>query len=326
MTPPTITLENGQARAVILASAGATVASLDIGGTPVLMAVRQPVAAGAWPAGGMPICFPFAGRVWHEGKLGSYVTGASLTHGTHGKEFTSSQQPSQPLPLPMPLHGFAFGSTWKIENQGNAEATLLLNDSRETQRIFPWRFTARIKYKLLPAALETQLSLRCDEILDAAQDMPMPVAPGLHPYFSAKHPVEKCDGYFSFAYDNLEVPALEAIAVTAEGNAGPKKFAADMLAAPTGASGLTVPLHNEVAHNLIFGGIAHRAVSIGKIRLSWTKESPWRHLVCWAKPDQHFFCVEPWYGLPDAVHRKDGVIKLQAGASCVFDFKIEIKI
>ena len=46
MTPPTITLENGQTRAVILPSAGATVASLDIAGTPVLMAVRQPVAAG----------------------------------------------------------------------------------------------------------------------------------------------------------------------------------------------------------------------------------------------------------------------------------------
>lgn len=311
-----ITLRNGPTTATILPMAGATLASLDVAGKPILIPVRANVADGAWPAGGMPICFPFAGRVWHEGKLGAYIPGSS---------HRENQRDIPPVkPHAMPLHGFGFSSNWKVESQSPSEATLCLTDSIETQKLFPWRFTAHLKYSVQTAGIEARLTIRCDEILSGADGALMPVAPGFHPYFAARHPVDHCDGYFSFAYDHLEVPALEAIAVMADGNAGPKKRATDLL--PQGPAGIKAPLHDEKIHNLIFGGLSGRKATLGQIHLSWSKESPWRHVVCWAKPEQHFFCVEPWYGLPDALHRKDGVMELKEKASCAFDLTINAVI
>ncbi len=304
-----ITLRNGTTTATILPDAGATVASLEIAGKPVLLPLHKEVAKGAWPAGGMPICFPFAGRVWHEGKLGSYVPGAD-------------DENHRAKPLAMPLHGFGFSSRWKVESHDMSEATLSLRDSIETQKMFPWRFTLQLKYSVQATGIETRLMIRCDEILSGANGASMPVAPGFHPYFAARHPVDHCEGYFSFAYDHLEVPALEAIAVTSEGNAGPKKRASDLL--PQGPAGIKAPLHDEKIHNLIFSGLSARKIALGQIQLSWGKESPWRQIVCWAKPEQHFFCVEPWFGLPDAVHREGGAMELKEGGSCAFDMMIQV--
>ncbi len=308
-----ITLRNGPSTATILPGAGATLASLEVAGKPVLLPLHGAVEPGAWPAGGMPVCFPFAGRVWHEGKLGAYLPGSMREN---------KQEKQRAKPHQMPLHGFGFSSSWEVESHSESEATLTLKDSIETQKLFPWRFTAQLKYSLQPTGIETSLNIRCDEILSGADGASMPVAPGFHPYFAARHPVDRCEGYFSFAYDHLEVPALEAIAVTSEGNAGPKKRATDLL--PHGPAGIKAPLHDEKIHNLIFSGLSGRKIALGQIQLSWTKESPWRHIVCWAKPEKHFFCVEPWYGLPDAVHRKDGVMELKEGDSCAFGMTINV--
>ena len=297
----TIQLANGDLTASILPGAGGTVASFTVRGKPVLFPVTMPVSAGMWPAGGMPLCFPFAGRVWHQGKLGNYL-------------------PSGAGPKTMPLHGFAFGKAWHVESKSVSGATLSLTDDEATRSVFPWRFTLKLDYELGVDALTARLDIRCDEILPDADGNLMPVAPGFHPYFAARHPVDKQDGYFSFAYDSLEIPALETIAVTPDGNAGPKKLAADTLAGVKAT--VKVPVHDEATHNLIFTGLSGRAARIGAIEISWTKESPWRNLVCWAKPDRHFFCVEPWYGLPDAPHRDQGTLRLKEGASCRFDVTI----
>lgn len=296
-----VVLEHGNLRAEILPAAGGTIGSFTAAGKPVLLPVKTPVADGAWPAGGMPLCFPLAGRVWHEGKVGSY-----LVDGLGAKA--------------MPLHGFAFSKKWRVESTTGTGTVLTLQDDELTQAVYPWRFTVRLTFELGPGGLVTQLAIQCDEILPGARGEPMPVAPGFHPYFAARHPVDKQDGYFSFAYDQLEVQALETIAVTPEGNAGAKKLASDTLPVTSGV--VNAPLHDETVHNLIFSGLSGRFSRIGKIELSWTKDSPWRHIVCWAKPAQHFFCVEPWYGLPDAPHRKQGTLRLGEGASCHFDLTI----
>ena len=248
-------LANGDLRASILPGAGGTVRSFTVRGKPVLFPVTEPVTAGAWPAGGMPLCFPFAGRVWHQGKPGSYL-------------------PTGSDPKAMALHGFTFGKAWRVESKSASGVILSLCDDDATRAVFPWRFTLKLEYELGANALTTTLNIRCDEILPAADGVSMPVAPGFHPYFAARHPVGKQDGYFSFAYDYLEIPALETIAVTPEGNAGPKKLAADSLDGKVQGSHVKVPVHDEVTHNLILSGLSGRVARIGGIEISWTKDSP----------------------------------------------------
>jgi galactose mutarotase-like enzyme len=304
-----VVLEHGTSRATILPAAGATVGSLTISGDPVLLPVKLPLATGTWPGGGMPLCFPFAGRVWRDGKVGSYLPS------------DADSKASQPqMPLEMPLHGFAFSKAWQVESATKASVTMALTDDDSTRAIYPWRFTLRLTFELGGDALTTKLEITCDEILPGARGAAMPVAPGFHPYFAARHPVDRQEGFFSFAYDALEIPALETIAVTPEGNAGPKKLASDTL--PVTGGVVKVPLHDEAIHNLIFAGLSGRGARIGGISISWGKDSPWRHVVCWAKPAQHFFCVEPWHGLPDAPHRQHGVVRLGEQARCHFDLAI----
>src|SRR5690242_3062358 len=47
-----------------------------------------------WPGGGLPLCFPFAGRVFHEGRPFEYEIGGAVR--------------------PMAIHGFAYGMPWSV--------------------------------------------------------------------------------------------------------------------------------------------------------------------------------------------------------------------
>jgi galactose mutarotase-like enzyme len=306
----------GNAKVQILPAAGGAIASFSVGDIPVLKPVKIPLTEGAWPAGGMPFCFPFAGRVWHEGKVGKYQP-AGVANGNASFE--------------MPIHGFNAAAKWNIVEQNATNATLETADTEATSAIFPWKFSNRLEYRLSASdkeivALSIKATIRCDSLLPEAEGRNMPVSPGFHPYFSARHPGEKHDGFFSFAYDDAVIPALETVQVTAEGNAGARKLALDLFgeSAKSTKQGISIPLHQEALHNLIFSGLSGREVRLGKIALSWSKESPWRKLVCWAKPADHFFCLEPWYGLPDAVHRPRGTLEIAPGNSIQFDFRITI--
>jgi galactose mutarotase-like enzyme len=296
-------------------AAGAAVAEYSIGGTPVLKPVARPLAAGAWTAGGMPFCFPFAGRVWHEGKTGRYQPARTAEGNTV---------------VEMPIHGFNSRLIWNVVSRTESSVTLDVEDTPETRAIYPWKFRARMEYRLQDESgigLHTVVSVNCDGILPEAEGRPMPLAPGFHPYFAAKHPGDKTDGAFSFAYDQVLIPALETVAVTAEGNAGARKLAADFFgnAGKSGKDGITIPLHDERIYNLIFSGLSGREARLGKLAISWSKDSPWRKIVCWAKPTEHFFCLEPWYGLPDAVNRPRGTVDLAMGQSAKFDVRISMR-
>jgi len=52
--------------------------------------------------------------------------------------------------------------------------------------------------------------------------------------------------------------------------------------------------------------------------------APWYAVTTWTeKPDSDFYCVEPWLGLPNAIHHGEGLRHVAPGATeiatCVLD-------
>lgn len=106
--------------------------------------------------GGIPVLFPFAGRL-------------------SGDTFLLGDQR-----LTMPQHGFARKLPWRIAGTETSDAaviTLVLEHSEATLPVWPFRFRLSFRYQLRDGALT--LNQRFENLGPGA----MPMHPGLHPYF-----------------------------------------------------------------------------------------------------------------------------------------------
>jgi galactose mutarotase-like enzyme len=68
-------LKTKASRATVLPQRGGLVSSLYLGsaGRDLLWLPQNfDETASSWPGGGLPLLFPFAGRVWHQGELYRY--------------------------------------------------------------------------------------------------------------------------------------------------------------------------------------------------------------------------------------------------------------
>jgi aldose 1-epimerase len=76
---------------------------------------------------------------------------------------------------PHPLHGIGWLVPWQVESAGDAQAVLTL--SVDASPAWPWRFSARQRFRLHEQALHVEMQVRNE---DTAA---MPVGIGHHPYF-----------------------------------------------------------------------------------------------------------------------------------------------
>lgn len=137
---------------------GGMVTRFSVGGEPVLRldeaTLKDPKAN---VRGGVPTLFPFAGRL------------ADDTFTSGGGRYAMGQ------------HGFGRNLPWVRRRAGadfrRAYVELELRDGEATHGVFPFEFTATLRYALRGPTLQLRLSI---ENRGAA---PMPVAPGFHPYF-----------------------------------------------------------------------------------------------------------------------------------------------
>lgn len=136
-----------------------------------------------WPHGGMPLCFPFAGRVFHQGTPGHYV------HQDHL--------------YAMPIHGFAHALVWETLSRDEHSMSWQARDTTESQAMYPFSFTLRQDLSLREGICSLRLTIQ-NQSVEA-----MPIAPGWHTYFS-------CD----LRTTKLHHGAAQAITVASDGNAG----------------------------------------------------------------------------------------------------------
>ena len=179
--------------------------------------------------GGIPLLFPFAGKLADET--------LTLT-GTKMKQ-----------------HGFARNHAWTVIERDAACVRMTLADSDETREQYPYGFTAHHTVLAVPDGVQLELTI-------VAEDQPLPVSPGWHPYFAlaadAKPRVKS------------DVAVLDTRRFTSE-----REFDFGVPAPIDGRSRFTLP-------------------DVGALAI--TASPDLRHLQFWSQPGKPFICIEPFFG------------------------------
>lgn len=196
--------------------------------------------------GGIPILFPIAGKLPGD------------RYEVLGRSFTMKQ------------HGFARNLPWAVldeSTQDGASVTLGLEASETTRAQYPFEFALRYTYRLRGEVLTVE------QRVENRGDVPMPIQPGLHPYFfvlDSTKAATRVDTDATHAHDNIAGRDV-------------------VLTAPIDLAGHEVDLflldHRPRETTL------HRP-RLPSVRIAFGDDQG--VLVVWTLPGRDFVCVEPW--------------------------------
>jgi galactose mutarotase-like enzyme len=230
--------------------------------------------------GGNPVLFPFVAR--------HFVDGVNeLWRDAGGKV------------RPMPQHGFvAYAKFSVIEGGQENSLRMRLVDSEETHGLYPFAFQFDVVVSLLPAS---RLEVRF-ETTNTGGD-PLPYYAGHHFYFAVPH--QKRGDW------TLQLPCSAWGRQTRDGAIVREEARAELLRlddpAPIdrfqiGPKDSMITLHNtRTGQRLVF-------------ELDHPGSVPWYAVTTWTEAaDSDFYCVEPWLGLPNAIHHGEGLRWLAPG-------------
>lgn len=286
-----ISLKTPSNECTILPARGGLVSSLKFKGQEYLwMPEDFSTAQSSWPGGGIPLCFPFAGRVWHQGQLYQYGLGDNA--------------------FSMPLHGFSFGETWRLVVLDSSTCTLELKESEGSKTLYPFAFNITLTITLTSNSLRYAFRIRHCESLGPFDKMP--VALGFHPYFKLT----------AADHTSLETSAKKYYPVTPSGAAGKVSSCDDLGGRPWS---IKAPLLNSLIFSELTDGSARLHLETKKsLKIAFGPETVFQHLVVWTNRPQEFYCVEPWMSLPDAVATPSGCHWLKQGEELSGFFEINL--
>jgi galactose mutarotase-like enzyme len=248
-------------------------------------------AAGAWPDGGIPVLFPFAGRVWDRGELGRYrVRGQSY---------------------PMGIHGFLYSLSPKTVAVAQDAVSLGFTHDEFTCAVFPWEYSLESTYKLTGQTLALTFVVT-NHGATTPGGAKMPVALGLHPYFRLASRLNMQKQGFA-----LSLPRQRAFRVTPQGGQGESFL---------NVGHERIDLTRNEFHNTIFelGAGKIEAALVEGERIQMIREEPFGYLVLWGKAEEDFFCIEPWMAPPDAPNQSLGTRWLAPGESLTARVQIAV--
>lgn len=231
--------------------------------------------------GGNPVLFPFVARHYVDGK----------------NEFWRD---ANGIVRPMPQHGFAKDAKFTVI-EGEAENVLRMRlvDSDETRAVYPFAFQFDVVAALLPGS---RLEVRFETTNTG--DKPLPYYAGHHFYFAMPHR-ERADW-------TLHLPCASWGQRGENGSVIHEKAAQDLLRlddpAPIDRMQIKPKDSKATLHNTRTG---RRLV----FELDHHGSVPWYAVTTWTElADSDFYCVEPWLGLPNAIHHGEGLRWLAPGA------------
>ncbi|MEY2924603.1 MAG: hypothetical protein RLZZ337_1151 [Bacteroidota bacterium] len=184
----------------------------------------------------------------------------------------------------MPHHGFARNLDFDMVHQSEHSIALLLQQSEETLKYYPFHFTLLISYTL------SENSLKQTFRVINTSDNRMPVSFGGHPAFNAK-PIQDFDVLFS-ENENRKSNRLE----------GPYVLDVELDLIQNQKISLDKNTFDNDA--LIFQGLNSKVVTLANKTSNYSVEvdiSEFPYLGIWAKPGADYVCIEPWQGLADFV-------------------------
>ena len=152
MALETVLLSWHDVAAEVVPGRGALVTSLKVGSRDVLFLDRPSLEDTTKNVrGGIPLLFPFAGRLEDERLLSDGTT--------------------------MKQHGFGRNRAWVVRETEKERVCMRLVSDAETRAQYPYEFEAEHEVRLLPRGLELEL------IVNNPGPRPLPLSPGWHPYF-----------------------------------------------------------------------------------------------------------------------------------------------
>jgi galactose mutarotase-like enzyme len=277
-----VVLQSSVSRVLVAPEFGARLLSWEVAGEPVIYwpesADWSSAASIAHTRGGNPILFPFLGRHYVDGILGRWRNADGVVR-------------------ELPMHGFAREMAFEVVEASAEVLRMRLQANDATRAMYPFEFTFDVAYRLEESTLEATFETANHG------DRALPYYAGHHFYFVVPHD-ERAHRHIelpcrTWGHQNSDgsvvfEPAQNTNTTLAD-NALIDRFQLDFFEP-------RVRLQNERTA---------RGVAIG-----WDAEYSglWRYVTTWTQaPDSDFFCVEPWLGLPNAIHHGHGLRWIKPG-------------
>jgi galactose mutarotase-like enzyme len=274
--------------------AGGRLLSWHIDGEPV---IHWPdVADWSQPAkirGGNPLLFPFLGRHRVDGQIGRWRDAAGTVRD-------------------LPMHGFARDLPFAASVEPAAVASgagesatvrMTLTDTDATRTGYPFGFRFEAVYRL---ADDHTLDVELTTVnTGAAGTAPLPYYAGHHFYFSLPH-TQRSETV-------LELPRTTRCFQQPDGSISP---------AEPGEPRYTLDEARILDRFHCLDGVPDQPVRLVApglnrtitIDLQQPGSVPWYSVTTWTEAaESDFYCVEPWLGLPDAIHNGLGLRWLEPG-------------
>ncbi len=275
-------LSNGRSTALIAPQAGARLLNWKVDGQAV---IHWPETADwskpAHVRGGNPILFPFIARHMVNGEIGWWLDAV----GTKRE---------------LPMHGFARNAVFGVVPMSDPNTLRMrIIPTPQTQAWYPFEFVFDVVYRLGEAELEVRL-----EASNNGVD-PMPYYMGHHFYFAVPHDARE--------RWEVNIPC---------GQWGNQDFTNGSIIERSAASAVT-PLSDPKLSDRFHLGLKSKEISLleqgtGKgvvFALEAGGNVPWFDVTTWTQDaSSDFYCVEPWTGLPNAIHNGKGLRYLSPGS------------
>ena len=297
-----IEIVRGGSRLLVAPQAGGRLLSWHLHGAPI---IHWPDAAD-WSQpelvrGGNPLLFPFIARHRVDGRIGLWRDARGVVR-------------------EVPMHGFARALPFEaqIDPQGDG-VRMTLTDSEATRTGYPFRFRFEAVYRLVDeVTLDVELITTNTAAAKAADTLGhrMPYYAGHHFYFALPH-MQRGEATLVLPRNVYRHQLADGTTSTPEAGAARYRFDDPRIVdrfhclegEPAGPVRIEMPT-------------LRRAVEIDLRR---SGSVPWYAVTSWTlAPDSDFYCVEPWLGLPDAIHSGLGLRWLEPGQTETASLRIGV--
>jgi galactose mutarotase-like enzyme len=243
--------------------------------------------------GGNPLLFPFLGRHRVNGEIGWW-------------------RDAQGVVRALPMHGFARDLPFSSLVSANGDAVrMTLTDSDATRVGYPFGFRFEAVYTLVD---ETTLDVELTTTNTGTDRLPYYA--GHHFYFSLPHD-RRGDSTLALPRNVSRHQRPDGtISEPLEGAARYRFDDPQILDRFHCLEGVPdVPVRIEIP----------ALARVIEIDLRRPNSVPWYAVTSWTEtPQSDFYCVEPWLGLPDAIHNGLGLRWLEAGQSETAALRISV--
>lgn len=241
--------------------------------------------------GGNPILFPFIARHMVNGEIGKWKDGSTVRE--------------------MPVHGFARDMPFQVVESTSNEILMRLEDNEITRGYYPFSFALDVRI-----TVNDDNELRYSLKTSNKSDSPLPYYLGHHFYFKVPHQERSAW--------KIQIPCSQTARQKLDGSI--TFNSCNNLETDFADESLIDRFHIMEKPELIIFGKSPAGPRI-RIRLDHTETIPWGAVTTWTEsPESDFFCVEPWIGLPNAIHHRHGLRWLDPGATEEAICKIDVTL